>query len=104
MLKQQSINKMKEIKIDFTEIADMEDFYAALKEEMNLPEHFGNNLDALFDFITGEAEMPLEIEFENLSVDQLEDFENLIDTLENAEDELEDFSFRYYLEQFDDGE
>ena len=95
---------MKEIKIDFTEIADMEDFYAALKEEMNFPEHFGNNLDALFDFITGEAEMPLKIEFENLSVDQLEDFENLIDTLENAEDELEDFTFRYYLEQFDDGE
>lgn len=95
---------MKEIKIDFTEIADMEDFYAALKLEMNLPEHFGNNLDALFDFITGEAEMPLKIEFENLSVDQLEDFENLIDTLENAEDELEDFTFRYYLEQFDDGE
>lgn len=95
---------MKEITIDFTEIADMEDFYAALKAEMTLPEHFGDNLDALFDFITGEAEMPLQIEFENLSVDQLEDFEDLIDTLENAEDELEDFSFRYYLEQFDDGE
>ena len=88
--------------IDFTEIADMEDFYVALKENIILPEYFGNNLDALFDFITGEAAMPLEMDFNNLSVDQLEIFEELIETLENAEEELEDFSFRYYLEQFDE--
>ena len=72
---------MKEITIDFTEIADMEDFYSTLKAEITLPKHFGDNLDALFDFLTGEAEMPLEMEFENMSVDQLEDFEDLIDTL-----------------------
>lgn len=92
------------MKIDFTNIADMEDFYAALKENINLPEHFGDNLDALWDFISGEAEMPLEIEFENMSVDQLEDFDDLINTLEDAEEELENFTFKYYLELFDNGE
>lgn len=82
----------------------MEDFYAALKEIITLPEYFGDNLDALFDFITGDAEMPLELEFENMSVDQLEDFEDLINTMEDAEEEVENFTFKYYLELYDDGE
>lgn len=93
---------MKTIYIDFTDIGDYEDFYAQLKEKITLPEHFGDNLDALSDVITGELEMPLHIEFVNLTVDQLEIFEDLLTTLEDAEDEVEDFTFSYYLEQYED--
>lgn len=93
---------MKTIYIDFTEIGDYEDFYAQLKEKIKLPDHFGDNLDALSDVISGELEMPLHIEFVNLSVDQLEIFEDLLTTLEDAEDEVEDFTFSYFLEQFED--
>ncbi len=88
-----------EVYIDFLEIGDYEDFYAQLKEKLTLPEHFGDNLDALFDVITGELEMPLHLEFVNMSVEQLEIFEDLLTTLEDAEDEVEDFTFAYYLEQ-----
>jgi ribonuclease inhibitor len=95
---------MKTIYIDFTDIGDYEDFYAQLKEKLTLPDYFGNNLDALSDVITGELEMPLHIEFVNMSVDQLELFEDLLTTLEDAEDEVEDFSFTYYLEQYEDEE
>ncbi|MBL1219955.1 barstar family protein [Chryseobacterium sp. L7] len=95
---------MKTIYIDFTDIGDYEDFYAQLKEKITLPEHFGDNLDALSDVITGELEMPLHIEFVNMTVDQLEIFEDLLTTLEDAEDEMEDFSFTYYLEQYEDEE
>lgn len=95
---------MKTIYIDFTNIGDYEDFYAQLKEKITLPEHFGDNLDALSDVITGELEMPLHIEFVNMTVDQLEIFEDLLTTLEDAEDEMEDFSFTYYLEQYEDDE
>ena len=91
-----------EIYIDFLEIGDYEDFYAQLKEKLTLPEHFGDNLDALFDVITGELEMPLHLEFVNMSVEQLEIFEDLLTTLEDAEDEVEDFTFAYYLEQYED--
>ncbi len=35
--------------IDFTDIGDYEDFYAQLKEKIKLPDHFGDNLDALSD-------------------------------------------------------
>ncbi|WP_080780172.1 barstar family protein [Chryseobacterium phocaeense] len=93
---------MKTIYIDFTDIGDYEDFYAQLKEKLALPEHFGDNLDALSDIITGELELPLHIEFVNMTVDQLEIFEDLLTTLEDAEDETEDFSFTYYLEQYED--
>ena len=93
-----------EIYIDFLEIGDYEDFYAQLKEKLPLPEHFGDNLDALFDVITGELEMPLHLEFVNMSVEQLEIFEDLLTTLEDAEDDVEDFSFSYLLEQYEDEE
>lgn len=93
-----------EVYIDFLEIGDYEDFYAQLKEKLTLPEHFGDNLDALFDVFTGELAMPLHLEFVNMSVEQLEIFEDLLTTLEDAEDEVEDFTFAYYLEQYEDEE
>ncbi|WP_265427016.1 barstar family protein [Chryseobacterium sp. YIM B08800] len=93
---------MSTIYIDFTEIGDYEDFYTQLKEKIKLPEHFGDNLDALSDVISGELEMPLHLEFVNLSVDQLELFEDLLITLEDTEDEVEDFTFTYFLEQYED--
>lgn len=93
---------MNTVFIDFTEIGDLEDFYDQLKEKLKLPETFGDNLDALYDSITGSVELPLHIEFVNMSVEQLEDFEDLLTTLEDADEELEDFSFSYYLEQYED--
>ena len=95
---------MKTIYIDFTDLGDYEDFYAQLKEKLTLPEFFGDNLDALYDFLTGFAELPLHLEFVNMSVEQLETFEDLLVTLEDAEEELEDFSFSYYLMQYEDEE
>ncbi|MEY8759672.1 barstar family protein [Chryseobacterium tongliaoense] len=95
---------MKTIYIDFTEIGDYDDFYTQLKEKITLPEHFGDNLDALYDVITGDLEMPLDLEFVNMTVDQLEIFEDLLTTLEDAEEQLEDFTFTYYLEQYEDDE
>ena len=95
---------MNTVFIDFTDIGDYDDFYAQLKEKLTLPEFFGDNLDALYDSLTGFVELPLHIEFVNMSVDQLEIFENLLVTLEDADDELDDFTFTYYLEQYEDEE
>jgi ribonuclease inhibitor len=93
---------MKTIYIDFTDIGDYEDFYVQLKEKLPLPEHFGDNLDALNDVITGQLEMPLHLEFVNMTVDQLEIFEDLLTTLEDIEEAMEEFTFSYYLEQYED--
>ena len=93
---------MNTVYIDFIEIGDMEDFFDQLKEKLKLPETFGDNLDALYDSITGFVELPLHLEFVNMSVEQLENFEDLLTTLEDADEELDDFSFSYYLEQYED--
>lgn len=93
---------MKEILIDFSNIGDYEDFYTELKSKVELPEHFGDNLDALSDVISGGLELPIHIEFVNMTVDQLEIFEDLLTTLEDVEEEEEDFTFSYYLEQYED--
>lgn len=93
---------MKTIYIDFSEIGDEQDFYQQLKQKLSLPENFGDNLDALYDILTGFVELPLHLEFVNMSVNQLEDFETLLETLEEADEEIEEFSFTYFLEQFED--
>ena len=94
----------KTLYIDFVDLGDYEDFYAQLKTKLTLPDYFGDNLDALYDVISGDLEMPLHIEFVNMTVDQLETFEDLLTTLEDAEEEVEGFTFSYYLEQFEDDE
>ncbi|CRH26304.1 Ribonuclease inhibitor [Chlamydia trachomatis] len=73
---------MKEVFIDFSQIGDYEEFYEQLKKKLPLPDYFGDNLDGLYDVLTGDVEMPLHIEFVNLSVDQLETFEDLLETME----------------------
>lgn len=95
---------MNTVYIDFTDLGDYDDFYAQLKEKLTLPEFFGDNLDALYDSITGFLELPLHLEFVNMGVEQLETFEDLLVTLEDAEEELEDFTFSYYLMQYEDEE
>lgn len=95
---------MNTVYINFTNLGDYEDFYTQLKEKVSLPEFFGNNLDALYDFVMGFVDHPLHIEFVNMSVEQLEIFEDLLVTLEDADEELENFTFTYFLEQYEDEE
>ena len=41
-----------ELKIDGNLIKSQDALYAAIKEQISLPNHFGNNLDALWDALT----------------------------------------------------
>ena len=45
------------ITIDGLSIKMKEDFYANIKTELNVPEYFGNNLDALYDFLTEQPDI-----------------------------------------------
>lgn len=93
---------MKEIYLDFTNIGDYEDFYEQLKSKIELSEHFDENIDTLLKIISENWEMPLHLEFVNMGVEQLEIFEDLLTRLEDAEDDVEGFSFAYYLLQYED--
>ncbi len=48
-------------RIEFTKIRSLDDIYRQLAEQTDLPEHFGRNLDALYDVLTGDLEGPLMI-------------------------------------------
>lgn len=89
---------MKQVKFDFERIGTVDDFYLVAKRELGLPEHFGKNLDALWDSLTGDLALPLSVQFVNLTMTQLETFEKLISLFEEAAEELGDnFTFEYYL-------
>lgn len=89
---------MRKVQFDFERIGTMSDFYTVAERELELPNDFGKNLDALWDSITGYVILPLEIQFVNLSLGQLETFEKLIGLMEEAVTTLgADFAFEYYL-------
>lgn len=90
-----------EIFIDFSEIGDEEDLYTQLKEKAPLPAAPEAQTGSLIAFIT-DMPQPLHLEFVNLSVDQLEIFEDLLEALEDLEEDKEGFTFSYYLEQYEE--
>ncbi|MGJ7030389.1 barstar family protein [Niabella hirudinis] len=91
---------MKEIIFDFDRIGTKADFYKTAITKLELPEYFGNNLDALYDVLTGAIALPVKVRFENLSLGQLETFEDIITVFEDAAFELEEqLIFEYYLKK-----
>lgn len=89
---------MKQVIFDFDAILTFDDFYEAAKIQLQLPEYFGNNLDALWDCLTGETELPVEVLFMNITTLQLEIFEGVISVFEDASIELDnDLSFKIDL-------
>ncbi len=52
---------MKIIVIDFSECKYPLDLHNEIREKLELPEWYGNNLDALWDMLTGFIETPITI-------------------------------------------
>ena len=53
----------KTVQIDLGGIATVADLYAALERALDLPGHFGRNLDALWDVLTRDLTGPVQVEF-----------------------------------------
>ena len=47
---------MREFTLDCTNISDKAELHKALAEGLNFPDWYGNNLDALYDCLTGIAD------------------------------------------------
>lgn len=91
---------MQHLIFDFERIGSLKDFYAMAKRQLQLPEHFGNNLDALWDVLNGDINLPVSIEFVHLSLAQLETFAEVIDLFEEAAAALApDLTFIYSLKK-----
>ena len=79
---------MKKIEIDFENITTKEEFYEIFKSKIELPEYFGDNLDALWDVITAYLELPLKVRFLNFNDKKLDFFVSLKELFNYAEREL----------------
>ena len=89
---------MRQVFFDFDNIHSFEDFYNEAFNELMLPDYFGYNLDALWDCIMGDIELPIEFSFINMTLEQVKDFAGLIQLFQDAENELvEEVFFDYSL-------
>ena len=80
---------MKKIIIDET-IESKNQLHAILKEKLMLPDYYGRNLDALWDCLTGDIDLPLTLEWKRFSQvrETLGDYgDKLLELLQSAEKE-----------------
>lgn len=82
--------KIEPIIFDFKEIETLDVLYDKLSEKLNLPDYFGRNLDALWDVLTGEIDLPVSVQFINLNEQQLVTFQDIIELFVEASEELEE--------------
>jgi RNAse (barnase) inhibitor barstar len=54
---------MKKVTLDLRNISSAEALHKELQKALNFPAHYGMNGDALFDCITGDTELPLQLTF-----------------------------------------
>ena len=86
---------MNYVLLDGTEFKDVSATHAVLKEKLELPDYYGENLDALWDCLTGWIELPLQIKWINYSSSFIylgEYAEKLKCTFQDAASEFENFS------------
>ena len=75
---------------DFDDIADQQDFYREFSQSFSLNREQVNNLDSLWEAVTGGLlPLPLEIEFIHLNDKQRRRVGALILLFDEAEEELE---------------
>ncbi len=55
------MSETKNVVLDFSECKYIGSLHKVIKENLELPDWYGNNLDALWDAITGLMEVPVKI-------------------------------------------
>ena len=89
---------MKNFVIDFSKCKYPLDLHNEIKEKLELPEWYGNNLDALWDMLTGFIETPVNINVifkpETKAAENLkENVLKIIETFNEASEEDEEIIF-----------
>ncbi len=59
-----------EVVLDGKQIRNQHEFHQVLREKLGLPDYYGDNLDALWDCLTGWVETPLTIVWKDFHVSQ----------------------------------
>jgi len=78
-------------------IHSLDDVYDQLAIQASLPEHFGRNLDALWDALSTDVEGPFEIVWKHAGISKKylgNDFERTVKLLKDLEKERDDFTLK----------
>jgi ribonuclease inhibitor len=57
------VNSLNKVVIQGSKLLDKNILHQILKQELKLPNHYGENLDALWDCLTTDIQLPLTIEW-----------------------------------------
>lgn len=84
------------VSFDFDHIADVAEFYRQFSNKFAIEMEFGNNLDALWDALTGMIDLPARVTFRHLTAHaDAQQFDGVIAVMREAEDASEGkFSLR----------
>jgi ribonuclease inhibitor len=78
-------------------IRSLDDFYDQILKRLSLPEHFGRNLDALWDVLSTDVEGPFEIMWKYTDDSKKlmgKDFDRALIVLREVEKERSDFKLK----------
>jgi ribonuclease inhibitor len=87
---------MKQVILDGKTLRTKDDLHRTLKTKLELPENYGNNLDALWDCLTGYVEIPVIIKWTAFSESEktLGEYARKVrDLFQEASQEIEGLKF-----------
>lgn len=88
---------MKQVIFDFKKLVDRDAFYQDFALQFQLDDNFGDNLDALWDALVGEIELPVSIVFKHLP-HHSRDFQPLVEVMQEAQNELGKEALSFHCE------
>ena len=83
--------------LDGKTVRSLDDLYDQLSIRLSLPEHFGRNLDALWDVLSTDVEGPFEIVWKHTGDSRKlmgKDFDRAVKLLKDLQKEREDFTLK----------
>jgi ribonuclease inhibitor len=88
---------VKRYTLDGNKIGSLADFHDRISILVKLPEHFGHNLDALWDVLATDVEGPFEIEWTHADISRKlmgKDFDRVVELLRELEKDRDDFQLK----------
>ena len=88
---------IKRFTLDGITIRSLDDLYDRMSILIDLPEHFGRNLDALWDVLSTDVEGPFEIIWrhaDNSKKFMVKDFDRAVKLFQELEKERDDFKLK----------
>jgi ribonuclease inhibitor len=88
-----------ELILEGSKLKTIEDFHNEIKSILGLPDHYGNNLDALSDCLTGWVETPLTLVWKDFEISKINlgDFAHkAISVFKDAENEVDGFKIEFH--------